>query len=80
MKILCSVRDLKAGLYNAPVAYPTPAAAVRDFIDLLSDKGSVLNKHPEDYELRQIGSFDEGSGEVFPFVPSTLLFSGEANG
>lgn len=62
---LYSIFDKVASVYNAPFVMPADAAALRAFRDILSDKGTVPGRHPGDFSLVRIGSFDDSSGEVF---------------
>lgn len=51
-----------------------PAAAVRQFTDLLRDPKTTLAAHPEDYELRYLGQQDESTGLVDGLtVPQAVL-------
>lgn len=42
---------------------PGVKCAIRDFEIITKDKGSLLNKSPEDFALYKIGDFDEETGE-----------------
>lgn len=59
MQIL-AVRDIKADVYGVPMFVPNIAAALRNFADQVNDPESgMLNKHPEDFELYHLGSYDD---------------------
>lgn len=58
LTILC-LRDIKANYYLAPMFVPNIPAAMREFTDMLnSDRNEVWVKHPEDFELYNLGEFD----------------------
>lgn len=40
--------------------------AIRSFSDLVSDPQTVLAKHPEDFKLYSLGSYDDVSGRLVP--------------
>lgn len=67
-----SVFDVKTEEYSAPFYSPTLAAGERAFGDVLGDPESVLAKHPEDYQLYHLGSFDTESGRFSPEVPRLI--------
>jgi hypothetical protein len=51
----------------------------RFFQDLLGDERSELSKHPGDYQLYRVGTFDSESGAFVSDVP-TLMISGSEDG
>lgn len=57
-----AIYDRKAEGYQAPFAVPTIGQAERAFMDACSEPGTDLSKHPEDYSLYCVGSFDQQSG------------------
>lgn len=64
MKLLAfSIRDSKAEAFMRPFFAPTRGLAVRSFRDMCNEDGPV-SKHPDDYQLFEIGSFDELTGEL----------------
>ena len=65
MKIF-SVLDTKAQAYMNPVSCATAGVALRTFEDSVNDPSSPFHKHPEDYILFQVGSFDETTGIITP--------------
>lgn len=70
--LLCSIYDTKAEVYTAPMQFQSAAQALRSFTDAVNNKQSDFGKHPEDYVLLEIGSWDERSGEIEPCVPTSL--------
>lgn len=61
---LFSVFDKALGEYNTPMAFQTRGVAIRSFLDEVKRQASdnPLSKHPEDYSLWYIGSFDSEDG------------------
>lgn len=64
MKRLYSVRDVKADAFGPVMAFGHDAVAVRSFDDLLQAEGTITARHPEDFELVEVGAFwdDEAPG------------------
>lgn len=61
-----SVYDRKALQYHAPFFAVADGAAVRSFMDLANDSNTTVGRHPGDYVLYRVGSFDDASGIVLP--------------
>lgn len=59
-----AVYDSKAEAYLTPFFMPSTGAAVRAFTDLVNDRNTTVSRHPEDYNLFQIGEYDDASGSV----------------
>ena len=71
--VLCSLLDVKSGLYSAPVAYPSTAEACRSFVALLGLGDSTPAQWPNDFILYHVGDFDRSSAVVSSRVPVVLL-------
>lgn len=68
-----AIRDLKADAYMTPFFAHNVGAAVRDFGDQVKDqKSGVLNRHPEDFELVSLGSYDDQTGLFETGVPKQV--------
>ena len=59
-----TVRDAKADAYLAPFFMKTKGLAIRGFETTVNDQKTEFNKYPEDYDLYQIGEYDEQSGKI----------------
>lgn len=59
-----SVYDKKAENYNSQFCQKNNAEAMRTFSDLANDKDTTIHKHPEDYDLYNIGIFDTSDGII----------------
>lgn len=57
-----SVIDIKADAYGPPWTAPTVGMAVRHFSDACNDSRSHFSRHPGDYKLVCLGSFDDSNG------------------
>jgi hypothetical protein len=57
-----AIYDQAAKAYMSPFSFQSPGQAIRAFTDLANDQNTNVGKHPEDYSLFQIGSFDDEKG------------------
>jgi hypothetical protein len=64
-----TVHDSKAETFARPVFQNTVGEAVRAFSDECSNEHSMLNKHPEDFNLYKLGEYDQGTGLFSTIVP-----------
>jgi len=63
MKMLVfAIYDSKAKYYKHPFLMKSKGEVLRGFIDLANDEKTEIGKHPEDFVLFYIGTFDEVSG------------------
>lgn len=74
-----SVYDEKARAYNLPFFFPNEEIAKRSFGDLLQRPDSLFAKHPTDFSLYAIGTFDDLSGKIVGYVEPVLVERGRAN-
>lgn len=60
-----SIRDRAADVYGQPFYAPTRGAAIRMFTDEVNrkDDNNNLYKHPEDFDLYELGVFDDNTGQ-----------------
>lgn len=62
MKIVI-VRDIKADVYGVPMFVASIGGAIRSFGDECGKTdGNPFAMHPEDFELYEVGTFDEVEG------------------
>lgn len=81
MKLLAfAVLDEKTEAFLPPFFVVAPGQAVRLFTDGCQDRESPLGKHPGDYKLYRVGSFDDNSGEVVGELPVFMCSGAEAVG
>jgi len=58
------VRDAKTDVYSQPMFFVTRGVAIRSFSEECESTTSALNKHPQDYAMFQIGTYDDNSGAL----------------
>lgn len=61
-----SIRDNKAAAYGSPFVVANPQVAKRMVADMLAEKRSLQARHPEDFDLYAVASFDDVLGKVIP--------------
>lgn len=69
------VFDLKGKAYMQPFFSGTAGCAMRAFGDAVKDGKSPISAHPEDYQLFELGNFDDNSGVVVAVSPVKVLCS-----
>ena len=69
MKIIVAVKDRAIDAYMNPFTVQHTNAAARAFQDEVNRESSEMNKHPEDYELYNLGTFNDETGEIEPQRP-----------
>jgi len=67
-----SIIDEKAKCYSAPFVMPHNGQALRAFGDLVQDKTSAIAKHPGDYRLYKLATWDDHSGQFSSSKPEFL--------
>lgn len=59
--------DQKAQLYTRPFFYVQLAEALRSFSDCANDQAHEIGRHPSDYTLMEIGTFDETTATIVAY-------------
>jgi len=79
IKVVCSVRDSAADLFGQPFFVPTTAMALRGFADAVkrADGDSDLTKHPDDFTLFELGTFDDETGKFVNLPEPRQLVRGK---
>jgi hypothetical protein len=67
-----SIFDTKVSTFGQPFFSQSDGAAVRMVVDAASDAGTMLFKHPTDFVLYRLGTFDEDSGFLESLKPTNL--------
>lgn len=67
-----SVLDSKVGSYAQPWFSPTIASGIRAFTEAATDPASMLAKHPGDFTLYLLGTFDDETGVFQGDKPTAL--------
>lgn len=75
MKIkLYSVFDSKLAAFDVPRSGMNDASVIRTFADAVNDERNVMwFKHPEDYSLFFVGTFDDELGQLIACAPKSLV-------
>lgn len=74
IKIVMCLRDVKAELFMQPFFVPAVGVGYRNLIDEVDRGGAdnILAKHAQDFDIYQLATFDDESGEFLAVVPSFL--------
>lgn len=78
MRLLCTIVDRLAESVGPVMVYPAVPAAIRAFGDVATDSSTMVFRHPEDFDLIQIASIDERTGELTANLPPKVLLTGVA--
>jgi len=76
LKPVVAVKDKKIGMFDSPFVVRHNGEAMREFDTVRQDKNTKFGKNPEDFDLYQIGTYDETTGELVTLSPPTHLISG----
>jgi len=62
--IICTVKDRAADAYGRPMFVPSTGVAIRSFSDEINrnNADNQLFNHPDDFDLYELGEFDDNSG------------------
>ncbi len=58
-----TVYDNKAEMFMTPFFEITKGQAIRAFQDVTHNKDHAFNRHPDDYALFDLGTYDDNSGQ-----------------
>jgi hypothetical protein len=74
-----AVRDIATDQYGTPMFLVTRAQAIRSFADEVNreDKENLLNRHPKDYELAELGEYDTTTGLITAKPPEQIITASE---
>ena len=64
--------DVKAGFYNKPFFMPNTNTAIRAFSDLANDEATEIAKHPSDFSLYELGTYDDSVAKM-ELIDRTLV-------
>lgn len=61
-----AIRDEALGMFNRPYFVPTRGVAIRAFMDECNREAedNAMRKHPKDFSLFQVGSYEEETGQL----------------
>ncbi len=77
--VLCTVKDRAADAYGRPMFVPSVGVAIRSFSDEVNrdDTENQLNRHPDDFDLYELGEFDDNTGLFALYEQPKLLSLGK---
>lgn len=64
-----SLLDVKALQYHPPFFQSTDATAIRALRDLVNDLNTTVGRHPSDFKLYCVGTYDDATGHFEPLHP-----------
>ena len=70
---LYTIYDSKEEIYYRPLFFLNDGTALRTFEDMTNDKNSKISKHPEDYTLWHLGSYEDSSATLTPLKTKKCL-------
>ena len=59
-----TIYDVASGTYMRPFFSQADGQAIRGFKDISLDENHEVGKHPEDYTLYQVGTFNDTTGKL----------------
>lgn len=74
-QIIVAVHDRQLTAYMRPFVAQTRGQAIRSFRDEVNRVGSDMHQHPEDYELHQVGTWDENTGTIEGLKPEQIAIA-----
>lgn len=77
LQAVYSIYDTKLCAYFSPFTAQNDAVAKRNFESLANDPQSRIAQHPGDYQLINIGNWNDASGELLPQKHANLGFASE---
>lgn len=71
---ICVIRDSAADVFGQPIFVPAIGIAVRSFGDECKrkDANNQMNKHPEDFEMFKVGTYDDNTCEFVCQKPVSI--------
>lgn len=79
--IVCTIKDRAADAFGRPFYVPAVGVAIRSFQDEVNraSDDSQIYQHPDDFDLFELGEFDDNSGTfVLHDVPKLLMLGKQA--
>lgn len=75
MMMIYAVYDVKAASYGTPAFLASKGIALRGFADVCANGQSQFAKHPGDFQMFELGSYDPNSGLITPHPQPIFCFS-----
>ncbi|QXP07842.1 MAG: nonstructural protein [Arizlama microvirus] len=64
IQYICTVKDRAADAFGRPMFVPSTGVAIRSFSDEINRNNvdNQLYNHPDDFDLYELGQFDDNTG------------------
>lgn len=75
-----AVRDRMADVFGSPFMQASKNMAIRTFSDSVNavgDTGGLISKHPDDFDLYQLGTWDDNTGLYSTGQPEQIAIGKE---
>jgi hypothetical protein len=66
------IYDVKAKMYNKPFYLQNDDVALRAFTDLANDPNTDVSKHPADFILFSVGTYEDTTAEIDATIPEVM--------
>ena len=73
---VCAIYDKKTGLFDQPMTVRHNGDMIRQWDIVRKDAQTKFGKNPEDFDLYQIATYDDATGNLTALQPHTHLASG----
>ena len=73
-----SISDRAIGVYDRPWCAHSDAMAVRSFTDEATRADGFIGKHPEDFTLFRVGTWDDNKGAIVGEAAEKVIGGAEA--
>ena len=60
---IVAIRDRAIAAFGRPAFVPTVGAAIRSFGDEINNNQGEMNKHPDDFDLYELGEYNDENGQ-----------------
>ena len=79
INVICSVKDRAADAFGRPLFVPSVGLAIRSFTDEVnrSADDNQMHHHPDDFDLYELGTFDDNTGIIVCHVTPKQLALGK---
>lgn len=78
MKRIYAIRDKVAEAFGPLMTFPHDAPAIRAFSDVASDPQTQVGRHPDDFELMELGILDDQAAEIVSQAPARVVITGSS--
>lgn len=71
--MMVAIKDRSVEAYTSIQAVRAPGQAIRQFMDAINNTESgPMAQHPDDFDLYNVGEFNDETGELTPCTPVKL--------